>query len=140
MKFIPYGRQWIDKDDIEEVVKVLRSDWITTCPKIKEFENVLYRYAVAVDSGTSALDIAVQALNIPKRSHAIGTGTKMKRRAIFADLTILFSSCEAHNHWEGGAVAAGDEGVCDRLLLPKNHEIGKDARDLTKPVHKSKRW
>ena len=39
MSFIPYGHQWIDEDDIEEVVKVLRSDWITTGPKIEEFEN-----------------------------------------------------------------------------------------------------
>jgi dTDP-4-amino-4,6-dideoxygalactose transaminase len=30
MSFIPYGHQWIDEDDIDEVVEVLRSDWITT--------------------------------------------------------------------------------------------------------------
>jgi UDP-4-amino-4,6-dideoxy-N-acetyl-beta-L-altrosamine transaminase len=78
MKFIPYGHQWIDEDDIEEVAKVLRSDWITTGPKIEEFENTLCRYigckyAVAVNSGTSALDIAVQSLDIPKGSEVITT-------------------------------------------------------------------
>ena len=78
MKFIPYGHQWIDKDDIEEVVKVLRSDWITTGPKIEEFENALCKYigceyAVAVNSGTSALDIAVQSLNLPDGSEVITT-------------------------------------------------------------------
>ena len=78
MDFIPYGTQWIDDDDINEVVKVLRSDWITTGPKIKEFEDALRsyigcRHCVAVNSGTSALDIAVQALELPKGSEVITT-------------------------------------------------------------------
>ena len=78
MSFIPYGHQWIDEDDIEEVVKVLRSDWITTGPKIEEFEGALCKYigckyAVAVNSGTSALDIAVQSLNLPEGSEIITT-------------------------------------------------------------------
>lgn len=75
---IPYGHQWIDEDDIEEVVKVLRSNWITTGPKIKEFEDALCEYigckhAVVVNSGTSALDIAVQSLGIPAGSEIITT-------------------------------------------------------------------
>ena len=78
MKFIPYGHQWIDENDIEEVVKVLKSDWITTGPKIAEFEDALCsyigcKYAVAVNSGTSALDIAVQTLNLPAGSEVITT-------------------------------------------------------------------
>jgi UDP-4-amino-4,6-dideoxy-N-acetyl-beta-L-altrosamine transaminase len=78
MKFIPYGHQLIDEEDIKEVVKVLKSDWITTGPKIEEFENALRRYvgcryAVAVNSGTSALDIAVQTLNLPRGSEIITT-------------------------------------------------------------------
>ena len=78
MKFIPYGHQWIDEEDIKEVVKVLKSDWITTGPKIEGFENALCRYisckyAVAVNSGTSALDIAVQTLNLPEGSEVITT-------------------------------------------------------------------
>jgi len=78
MDFIPYGTQWIDDDDINEVVKVLKSDWITTGPKIKEFEDALCsyigcRHCVAVNSGTSALDIAVQSLDLPKGSEVITT-------------------------------------------------------------------
>ena len=78
MDFIPYGKQWIDDDDIDEVVSVLKSDWITTGPKIKEFEDALYsyigcRHCVAVNSGTSALDIAVQSLDLPKGSEIITT-------------------------------------------------------------------
>ena len=78
MNFIPYGTQWIDDNDINEVVKVLRSDWITTGPKIKEFEDALCsyigcRHCVAVNSGTSALDIAVQSLDLPEGSEVITT-------------------------------------------------------------------
>lgn len=69
---------WIDEDDINEVTNVLRSNWITTGPKIKEFEDALCeyigcKYCVAVNSGTSALDIAVQSLDLPAGSEIITT-------------------------------------------------------------------
>ena len=75
---IPYGKQTIDDDDINAVVDVLMSDWITTGPKIKEFEESICKYTGAqhstvVNSGTSALDIAVQALSLPENSEAITT-------------------------------------------------------------------
>ena len=78
MDFIPYGTQWIDDDDINEVIKVFKSDWITTGPNIKEFENALCshigcRHCVVVNSGTSALDIAVQSLELPDGSEVITT-------------------------------------------------------------------
>ena len=66
---IPYGRQTLDDEDIKEVVEVLRSDWLTTGPKVAEFEKSLARYlgvkhAVAVSSGTAALHCAMYALGI----------------------------------------------------------------------------
>ncbi len=75
---IPYGRQSIDEADIREVTEVLKSDWITTGPKIQEFESAITgyigcRHATVVNSGTSALDIAVQALNLPPCSEIITT-------------------------------------------------------------------
>ena len=78
MDFIPYGLQWLDDDDINEVVNVLKSDWITTGPKIKEFEDALCAYigsqfCVVVNSGTSALDIAVQSLELPEGCEVITT-------------------------------------------------------------------
>lgn len=62
-KYIPYGRQFIDDDDIKEVVDTLKSDFLTTGPKIKEFEDSFAkylgcRYAVAVANGTAALHAA----------------------------------------------------------------------------------
>jgi UDP-4-amino-4,6-dideoxy-N-acetyl-beta-L-altrosamine transaminase len=57
---IPYGRQWIDDDDIAAVVEVLRSDYLTTGPAVGAFERALAdasgaRRAVTMNSGTSAL-------------------------------------------------------------------------------------
>jgi UDP-4-amino-4,6-dideoxy-N-acetyl-beta-L-altrosamine transaminase len=77
-RFIPYGLHQIDEDDIDAVVEVLKSDWITTGPKIKEFEDAVCKYigckhGVAVNSGTSALDIAVASLELPKGSEIITT-------------------------------------------------------------------
>lgn len=68
-KFIPYGHQWIDKNDINEVVKVLKTDWITQGPKIEEFEKAVakycgVKYGVAVSSGTAALHSAYNVAGI----------------------------------------------------------------------------
>jgi len=64
---LPYGRQWIETDDIEAVVEVLRSDWLTTGPNVTAFEKefasgVGSGRAVAVNSGTAALHAATYAL------------------------------------------------------------------------------
>lgn len=66
---LPYGHQWLDDDDIAAVVDVLRSDWLTTGPKIAEFEQAFAKFvgtkeAVAVSNGTAALHAAIYALNI----------------------------------------------------------------------------
>jgi len=59
-KTLPYGRQSIDESDIAAVVETLRSDWLTTGPKVEEFESAFAaftgaRHAVAVCNGTAAL-------------------------------------------------------------------------------------
>ncbi len=66
---IPYAKQSISEDDIEAVVDVLRSDWLTQGPAIERFERAVadycgVEYAVAVNSGTSALHVACVALNL----------------------------------------------------------------------------
>jgi UDP-4-amino-4,6-dideoxy-N-acetyl-beta-L-altrosamine transaminase len=68
-RFIPYSRQWIDKEDIEAVLNVLGSDFLTQGPKVKEFEDALSKYtgtgyAVAFSSGTTALHAAYFAAGI----------------------------------------------------------------------------
>ena len=66
---IPYGHQCIEEDDIAAVVDVLRSDWLTTGPRVGAFErrfadHVGSREAVAVSSGTAALHAAMYAIGI----------------------------------------------------------------------------
>src|SRR3972149_4377541 len=66
---LPYGRQQIDEDDVAAVVETLRSEWLTTGPRVAEFERrvagwVGARYAVAVSSGTAALHAAAFAAGI----------------------------------------------------------------------------
>lgn len=77
-KTIPYGKQTITDEDVKAVADVLRSEYLTTGPKVGEFEAALCKYtgakhAVAVNSGTSALDIAVAALELPAGSEIITT-------------------------------------------------------------------
>jgi UDP-4-amino-4,6-dideoxy-N-acetyl-beta-L-altrosamine transaminase len=68
-RLIPYGRQCVDEDDIQAVLEVLRSDFLTQGPKVREFEEVLAeycgaKYAVSFSSGTAALHGAYFAMGI----------------------------------------------------------------------------
>ena len=66
---IPYGRQHISQEDIDAVIAVLQSDYLTQGPKVPAFESAVARYcgvqnALAVNSATSALHIACLALGL----------------------------------------------------------------------------
>jgi perosamine synthetase len=74
--FIPYGRQWVDEEDIAAVVEVLRSDWLTTGPMVEKFEEAIAnfvdaKYAVGVSSGTAALHAAMYAAGISQGDEVI---------------------------------------------------------------------
>jgi len=63
MNFIPYGKQVLDIEDIDAVVETLNSDYLTTGPKVKAFEDALtaycnVKYTIAVANGTAALHLA----------------------------------------------------------------------------------
>jgi len=69
MRTVPYARQSISQDDIDAVVEVLRSDWLTQGPAIARFEAGVasycgVRHAVAVSNGTAALHLACLALGL----------------------------------------------------------------------------
>lgn len=75
---LPYGHQSIDEDDIRAVVEVLRSDLITTGPKVAEFEKAFTDYsgakhAVSFSSGTAALHGAAFAAGLGQEDEAITT-------------------------------------------------------------------
>lgn len=66
---LPYGRQSIDADDVSAVADVLRSDWLTTGPAVRNLEQLIVsrfgaQHAIAVSSGTAALHLAVMALGL----------------------------------------------------------------------------
>jgi UDP-4-amino-4,6-dideoxy-N-acetyl-beta-L-altrosamine transaminase len=67
--YLSYGKQTVDESDIQAVVDVLKGDYLTTGPFVKEFENkvasyVGAKYAVAVSNGTAALHMACFAAGI----------------------------------------------------------------------------
>ena len=75
-KFIPYGRQCVEDDDIRAVVETLKSDWITQGPKIAEFEKAVAQrsgagFGVAVATGTAALHCACFAAGIKEGDEII---------------------------------------------------------------------
>lgn len=77
-KLLPYGRQCVEEEDIAAVVEVLRSDWLTTGPKIGEFEDrfaarVGAKHAVSFSSGTAALHGAAFAAGLKPGDEAITT-------------------------------------------------------------------
>ncbi|WP_291857696.1 UDP-4-amino-4,6-dideoxy-N-acetyl-beta-L-altrosamine transaminase [Marinilabilia sp.] len=75
---IPYGRQSIDQDDINAVVSVLKSDFLTQGPAVRDFENTFAEYigvkfAVAVANGTAALHLCALALKVNPGDKVITT-------------------------------------------------------------------
>ncbi|MEY4011037.1 MAG: UDP-4-amino-4,6-dideoxy-N-acetyl-beta-L-altrosamine transaminase [Bacteroidota bacterium] len=75
---IPYGKQNITKEDIDEVIAALQSDYLTQGPRIKEFEDhfanyVGSKYAVAVSNGTAALHLCTLALGVKEGDKVITT-------------------------------------------------------------------
>ncbi len=125
--YIPYGRQYIDDKDIHAVVDVLKSDYLTTGPKVNEFEKrvadyVGAKYAVAVNSGTAALHIACMA-----------AGIKAGDEVITSPITFAASSnCVLYC---GGTPVFAD--IDDTYNIDPN-EIEKKITDKTKaiiPVH-----
>ncbi|MEA5487710.1 MULTISPECIES: UDP-4-amino-4,6-dideoxy-N-acetyl-beta-L-altrosamine transaminase [Pseudanabaena] len=72
--YIPYGRQDINQQDIDAVVEILHSDWLTQGKAVERFEQTVadycgVKYAIAVSSATAALHIACLAIGLGKQDH-----------------------------------------------------------------------
>jgi UDP-4-amino-4,6-dideoxy-N-acetyl-beta-L-altrosamine transaminase len=99
---LPYGRQSIDDSDIEAVVQTLRSDWLTTGPKVAEFEEAVAafvdaRYAVAFSSGTAALHAAAFTAGLRSGDEAITTPLTFAATAncvLYQEATPIFADIE----------------------------------------------
>ena len=128
-RFLPYGRQTIDQTDINSVVDVFDSDFITQGPKIGDFETsfseyVGAKYALACSNGTAALHLACQALGL-------SSGDKL----VTSPVTFLSSAnCAQFVNADTLFVDIDSETVClspDELEnLLKKHKI-----DVVVPVH-----
>ena len=75
---IPYGKQYISKEDIDAVISTLQSEYLTQGPKIAEFEEAFakyigVKYAVALANGTAALHLCAMALNVKAGQKVITT-------------------------------------------------------------------
>lgn len=103
---IPYGRQTIEEDDIQAVVDVLKSDYLTTGPKIAEFEQIVAdyvgaKYAVAISNGTSALHAACFAAGIGPGDEVITTPLTFAASAncvLYCEGTPVFADVDARTY------------------------------------------
>lgn len=126
--YLPYGKQWLEEDDIEAVVNVLRSDYLTTGPTIANFEKkvanyVGAKYAVAFSNGTAALHGACFAADIGKGQEVITT-------------PITFAASSNCIRYQGGTVVFADINEDTYNIDPI--EIEKKITSQTKaiiPVH-----
>ena len=109
---LPYGRQSIGEEDIQAVVDVLRSDWLTTGPKVAEFEEAFARgwvpkHAVSFSSGTAALHGAAFAAGLKDGDEAITTPMTFAATAncvLYQGATPIFADVSADTlNLESGA-------------------------------------
>ena len=103
---IPYAKQSISEEDIEAVVQVLRSDFITQGPVVNEFETAIAQYcqaqyAIAVSSGTAALHLACRALGIGQGDTvwtSPNTFVASANCALYCGATIDFIDIDPHTY------------------------------------------
>ncbi len=100
---LPYGRQSLDDEDIQAAVDVLKSDWLTTGPKVGEFEErfaawVGTKHAVSFSSGTAALHASAFAAGLKSGDEAITTPMTFCATAncvLYQDATPVFADVSA---------------------------------------------
>ncbi len=102
LRFLPYGRQEIGDADIKAVVEALCSDYLTTGPRVAQFEKAFAEYCgaahgVAVNSGTAALHAAMRALNVGPGDEVIVpaiTFAASANAAVYEGATPVFADVE----------------------------------------------
>jgi UDP-4-amino-4,6-dideoxy-N-acetyl-beta-L-altrosamine transaminase len=123
-KYLPYGQHWIDDRDIDEVSKILRSEYLTTGPKIKEFEEKLAstvgsKYSVAFSSGTAALHGACFAAGIKPSDEVVTT-------------PLTFAASANCVLYQGGSVVFADVKLDTYNINPE--EITRNITSKTKAI------
>lgn len=123
-KLLPYGRQSLDDGDIRAVVDVLKSDWLTTGPKVAEFEEafaawVEAKFAVSFSSGTAALHGAVFAAGLGPGDEAITT-------------PLTFCATANCVLYQGATAVFAD--VCEDTLNIDPREVSRKVSSRTKAI------
>jgi perosamine synthetase len=121
---IPYGRQTIADDDIQAVIDVLKSDYLTTGPRVGEFEQAVAKYVgadhgVAVSNGTAALHCAMHALGIGPGDEVIVPPITF---AATANCVCFMGGTPVFADVEPGSLLIDPEQV-ERCITPKTRAI-----------------
>ncbi|WP_446353651.1 UDP-4-amino-4,6-dideoxy-N-acetyl-beta-L-altrosamine transaminase [Coleofasciculus sp. G2-EDA-02] len=131
-QWIPYGRQDINQSDIDAVVAVLKSDWITQGPSIERFEQAVAnycgaKYAVAVSSATAALHIACLAVGLGKGDSlwtSPNTFVASANCGLYCGADVDFVDIDPRtynlsvNELEGKLVGAAQQGRLPKVVVP----------------------
>ena len=127
--FIPYARQHVDDDDISAVSEVLRSDYLTTGPVVKNFEAMLAevvgaKYAISCSSGTAALHLSAIALNL-----------RPGDKVIVPSITFLSTANAAC--YLGAEVIFADVDANTGLITPDTFKeaINRGNESIKSPIH-----
>ena len=123
-ELLPYGRQSLREEDIEAVVEVLRSSWLTTGPKVDEFETALRdvtkaKEAVVLANGTAALHAMIAALELGPEDEVIVP-------------TISFAATANCAVYQGAKPVFAD--VCPKTLLLRTEDVAPLITKRTKAV------
>ena len=102
---IPYGRHFLDEQDIQSVVEVLKNGWLTQGPQIKNFEVAFAKmagakFAVAVSSGTAALHLSCLVLELPEGTKGITSANTFVASAnamLYCNLSADFADIDPHH-------------------------------------------
>lgn len=127
--FLPYGRQSVDEADIQAVVDVLRSDWLTTGPKVGEFEEAFAArvgaaYSVSFSSGTAALHAAAFAAGLTVGDEAITTPLTFAATAnciLYQSATPVFADVSGDTLSIDAGQVAGKISSRTRAILPVDY-------------------
>ncbi|MDR2623050.1 MAG: UDP-4-amino-4,6-dideoxy-N-acetyl-beta-L-altrosamine transaminase [Methanobrevibacter sp.] len=140
IKFLPYGKQSIDEEDIKRVVETLKSDFITQGSKINEFEDKLAKYTnakyvVTFNSGTSALHGAYFVYGLSREDELItspNTFVATSNAALYLDVKPKFSDVELKTGNINVSKVKSEINEKTKLIVPVHY--GGNPVDL-KPLH-----
>jgi len=139
---LSYGAQWLDDDDIDAVVQVLRSDWLTTGPAVEEFERALCAatespYAVAVSSGTAALHTAYAAAGLEPNTELLTSPLTFVATAsagLMLGATVRFADVDPATGNIDPAAAAAETRSRTRLIVGVDYAGHPADYDSLRPI------